>query len=612
MANYIFFALLHISVICIVLFFFFILEKKNKRQIHYIFIANMVFMFIYSFSLLINEYLYNTRIYEEMFFINLSFLGVCFIPISILLTGIIYAKTKIAFSKKYWLLTIVPSVSCIIIFTNEYHNLFLIKYSVVSNEIIFGPYFWIHSIYSYICILVGLFYLMYFSIKNLGFFSRQSYLIIIGSIVPFAINILVTFNITGLPSYATSIAFSFAVICYAISIIKFNFLNIAPIALQSVVDRISDCFIVINEECDIIDYNKTFSDRFNTIIDIKRGNNVLNIFSGIPEFNMDTGQLLNDINESKENGKPVIFEQHMVINNCDNYFKIEITPIITNKNFLGTIILLKDITQAKKDLEIIKENQAILLEQERLASLGQLIGGIAHNLKTPIMSISGGIEALKDLAYEYRDSIDDRSVTEQDHKEIAMEMLSWLDKIKPYCAYMSDVISAVKGQAVQMNASTTAKFTVDELVKRVDLLLKHELKKYHCILNTESHMDMSTEIKGEVNNLVQVFDNIIINAMQAYDGQMGTIDLKIAPCGDNVEFTFRDYGKGIPRHVADRLFKEMVTTKGKNGTGLGLYMSYSTVKGRFGGNMSFTSIEGCGTTFLISVPCITYNNQEVG
>jgi signal transduction histidine kinase len=175
---------------------------------------------------------------------------------------------------------------------------------------------------------------------------------------------------------------------------------------------------------------------------------------------------------------------------------------------------------------------------------------------------------------------------------------------------MSDVISAVKGQAVQMNASTTVKFTVDELLKRVDLLLKHELKKYHCVLKMNAQIDLSTEIKGEVNNLVQVFDNIIINAMQSYDGQMGTIDLNVVRSGDNVEFTFRDYGKGIPKQVAEKLFKEMITTKGKNGTGLGLYMSYSTIKGRFGGNMSFTSREGGGTTFFISIPCIRYGNQE--
>lgn len=287
-------------------------------------------------------------------------------------------------------------------------------------------------------------------------------------------------------------------------------------------------------------------------------------------------------------------------------------PVTSNDEIGDLVVAFNKILALEKDnINSIKEKQAILLEQERLASLGQLIGGIAHNLKTPIMSISGGLEALKDLAYEYRDSIGDQSVTDQDHRDIAKEMLTWLDKLGPYCTYMSDVISAVKGQAVQMiSASSTVKFTVDEVVKRVDLLLKHELKKYHCMLKIDSKIDMSTEIKGEVNNLVQVFDNIIINAMQAYEGKNGVIELGIVRSGDCIEFSFKDYGKGIPKNVADRLFKEMVTTKGKNGTGLGLYMSYSTIKGRFGGNMSFTTKEGCGTTFFISLPCITYNKQE--
>jgi signal transduction histidine kinase len=175
---------------------------------------------------------------------------------------------------------------------------------------------------------------------------------------------------------------------------------------------------------------------------------------------------------------------------------------------------------------------------------------------------------------------------------------------------MSDIISAVKGQAVQMNSSSTVKFTVDELVKRVDLLMKHELKKYHCAFRKDFQIDMNTEIKGEINNLVQVFDNIIMNSIQAYEGREGVIDFKIVRSGDNIEFSFKDYAKGIPQSVADKLFKEMITTKGKNGTGLGLYMSYSTIKGRFGGNMSFISKEDSGTSFLILIPCIAYSNKE--
>ena len=286
-------------------------------------------------------------------------------------------------------------------------------------------------------------------------------------------------------------------------------------------------------------------------------------------------------------------------------------PVTSNDEIGDLVVAFNKILElAKANIESIEQKQAIMIERERLASLGQLIGGIAHNLRTPIMSISGAIEALKDLAFEYRDSIGDSSVTEQDHMEIAGEMLTWLDRMKPYCAYMSDVISAVKGQAVQMTASGTVKFTVDEAVRRVELLLKHELKRHHCVLNIMRNIDMRTEIKGEVSNLVQVLDNIIINAMQAYEGKPGAIDMEIVRSGDNVEFIIRDYGKGIPPNVADRLFREMITTKGKKGTGLGLYMSYSTIRGRFGGNITFTTREGCGTTFFISIPCMTNGCEE--
>ena len=69
-----------------------------------------------------------------------------------------------------------------------------------------------------------------------------------------------------------------------------------------------------------------------------------------------------------------------------------------------------------------------------------------------------------------------------------------------------------------------------------------------------------------------------------------------------MEFCLKDYGKGIPFQIQEKLFKEMVTTKGKGGTGLGLYMSNATIKGRFGGTMWFESTPGQGSTFMISDP----------
>lgn len=277
---------------------------------------------------------------------------------------------------------------------------------------------------------------------------------------------------------------------------------------------------------------------------------------------------------------------------------------VTSNDEIGDLVVAfnKILDLEKENIRKIHEKHEMLIQSERLASLGQMIGGIAHNLKTPIMSIAGGTEALKDLINEYRESVDDLNVTKEDHLEIAGEMLDWVKEIKSHCAYMSDIISAVKEQAVQMNYSSGYSFTLEELVKRIEILMKYELKKYNCRIEMDIQVDLQTEIEGELNNLVQVFNNLILNAIQAYDEQGGKIDLIITAQNESIEFVVKDYGKGIAPEIKDRLFKEMVTTKGAKGTGIGLYMSYLTVKGKFGGNIWFESEQGEGTVFHLTVP----------
>ena len=116
-----------------------------------------------------------------------------------------------------------------------------------------------------------------------------------------------------------------------------------------------------------------------------------------------------------------------------------------------------------------------MMEQERLAFLGQMIGGLAHNLKTPIMSISGCASSIEALVEEGRESLGDEGGTEQDYKEIFGEMNEWLKKIHESSSYMSEVITAIKGQATTVVSAADAEFTVDELFKRVTLLMRHEL-----------------------------------------------------------------------------------------------------------------------------------------
>ena len=308
--------------------------------------------------------------------------------------------------------------------------------------------------------------------------------------------------------------------------------------------------------------------------------------------------------QAVQNQKSEFFDQHLAWKGFDKTFTVEITPVFTNEKHKCTIILLKDITEQNRSFELIQQTQARLIETEHLVSLGQLVGGIAHNLKTPIMSISGGLEGLYDLTTEYDESIGDPDVTPEDYHEIAAEMRQWIGKMKNYCAYMSDIISTVKGQAAQLIASTTDKFVLKELLKRIDILMKHELKRYSCQLNVNCRVDEMTEISGEINSLVQVVNNLIINAIEAYEGKEGTIDFTISKEGKFLQFEVRDYGSGMTEEIKGKLFKEMITTKAKNGTGLGLYMSASTISGRFGGKIWFESELGKGTAFYILIPLI--------
>jgi signal transduction histidine kinase len=278
---------------------------------------------------------------------------------------------------------------------------------------------------------------------------------------------------------------------------------------------------------------------------------------------------------------------------------------VTSNDIVGELVKsfnsIQDLT--KENIDKIHDNQNMLMERERLASLGQLIGGIAHNLKTPIMSISGAAEGLNDLVNEFDASIGNPIVNNDDFHDIAKDMRDWLEKVKSYTEYMSDILTAVKGQAVTLSNDEDISFSIGELFKRVNILMKHELKKSVVYLNVSMKVDENLLIHGNVNSLVQVINNMISNSIQAYNGKPEqTIDLIASQDQNHVIITVKDYGSGLPKKVQNKLFKEMITTKGKNGTGLGLYMSYSTIKAHFNGDITIETEEDKGTSFNIILP----------
>ena len=601
MQQLVYFNALGITVLAEIIIFHYINKRSSKKnQLVTAFKLTMLCMMLWCIGLMvqilaINFISLNVAIYVDYFI----YLPLCLTPVALFFIAYIFIKKHIEFKKWYLLLFIIPAITMLVLWTNDFHHLFYEEYSLNTSETVFGPYFFVHSAYTYGLFAIDILMLLITSIKNSSFLSKQSILIIIGTLVPIIVNIVGMTILDG-NIYTTPISFIVTILLFGVAILRYNFLNIAPIALKRVVDQMSDAYLVLNQDYAVSDCNKPFENIFK----VKKSQLVGLDFSDLntnKKIFTNTKKFKKYMTEAQKSDK--IFRVEANLTNVNKYFNIEISGIYEDGQCIGILILFKDITQHIIDMQTLEKNQNTLIERERLASLGQMIGGIAHNLKTPIMSISGATDGLEDLITEYDKSIDDPDVTKEDHHAIAKDMRSWISKIRTYDSYMSDVITAVKGQAVNMNDDKPVIFTIKELLNRVSILMKHELKNALVTLNIEYKTDSSITILGNINSLVQVINNLISNAIQAYNGEPNkTIDLVINKQNNNIIISVIDYGMGIPEEVQEKLFNQMITTKGKNGTGLGLFMSYSTIKGQFKGDMNFTSKVGSGTTFNIILP----------
>lgn len=573
-----------------------IYKKISKSQIRLAFLSLSIAMIICCTGLLLQDLLSIPLGIPPIYFDYFVYIGNCLLPLSFFFTALIFTKTKISFSKGYLLFLIVPIISLVSLWTNDLHHLFYVDYSINLTANVYGPMFYLFDAFTLILFALGIILFLKQTISSSGVFSVQSLLMILGCSIPLIQNILSTTKIINTTIYITPICFTFTLLFTAIAVFKFKFLKSTPVSLRTIVDRISDSYIVLNDNYIISDVNDTFLHTFKTDINEIINTNILD-FPKFANYKVDIQKALYNLKKVNK------ISADISSTNLKKTFTIEFTNIYSKDALIGILVLLRDTTQHTNDMNTIKNNQDMLVERERLASLGQMIGGIAHNLKTPIMSVAGAVEGLNDLVIEYEKSVGDPEVTVEDHHAIASDMKEWLEKIKTHVAYMSDVITAVKGQAVTFSEDQLADFSIDELLKMVNILMKHELSSACIKLEVQNNVASSSLLHGNINSLVQVVNNIISNSIQAsVNATNKVIDLVVNQVNSSIIISIKDYGCGMPKAVQETLFKKMITTKGKNGTGLGMFMSYSNIKAHFNGDITFQSEEGVGTQFDIIIP----------
>lgn len=527
----------------------------------------------------------------------------------------IYLCIAVSFTEGYdklkrWMkwLFILPAITIIVAWTNPLHHLYYVEFSVIRSQIVFGPYMIISGIVNYIFLVGGIVYMIRFGIKNrTALYWRQSIMFIISAVFPLVVSAVATFSGKDLPITATPMSFLLTLIFNAIAIFKLHVLDISPIATQHILNAISDSYLVLNDDKIVITYNRSFEKLFAKEYGIEEGANLNECIqkSTSSQKSVIFG-ILSAVDTSRNGETHISYEQSVTFNIDSSaqkfYYVVDVSPLKLSGKITGFVILFKDTTQLRESMRRLQASQERMMEQERFAFLGQMIGGLAHNLKTPIMSVSGCVSAAEALVQECEESIGDKSVTEEDFKEIYSEMTDWLDKIKESTAYMSDIINAIKGQATNIITDDKVTFTIDEMIKRSRLLMRHELMNSGCNLKVDYDVNEVISLRGDINNLVQVIGNLINNAIFAQKHVGGDIELKVFHDAQYLFILINDRGTGIPDNVLHKLFKSMVTSKGTMGTGLGLYISNAVIRGKFNGEMWGENREGGGSTFGIKIP----------
>ncbi|HZW14224.1 MAG TPA: PAS domain S-box protein [Noviherbaspirillum sp.] len=262
-------------------------------------------------------------------------------------------------------------------------------------------------------------------------------------------------------------------------------------------------------------------------------------------------------------------------------------------------------------LETLDMAQEELLRSEKLAALGSLVAGIAHELNTPIgnslMVASTITDQTQALSHDFRNAGLKRSTLENyiDDAEKAGDILV------RNLQRAADLVNSFKQVAVDQTSSQRRAFSVAEAVSEIMLTLWPTLKKTAFVVKQD--IPDSIVMDSYPGPLGQVIANLVNNALlHGFEGrQSGTVTIS-AEAGDTgwMELTVRDDGVGIPAANLNRIFDPFFTTKlGAGGSGLGLNIAHNIVKGILGGRMRVQSEPGAGSTFILSLPLVAPHRQ---
>ena len=306
------------------------------------------------------------------------------------------------------------------------------------------------------------------------------------------------------------------------------------------------------------------------------------------------------------NLKPLTEEQIELVVNLSESFSIAYARY---EDFNKLEKAKENVEEALTDL---KSAQNQLIQSEKMASLGELTAGIAHEIQNPLNFVNNFSEVSKELLEEMMEEMAKGDMEEV--KAIADDIIQNLDKINHHGKRADGI---VKGMLQHSRSSTGKKeptdinILADEYLRLAYHGLRAKDPSFNATLETD-YDSRITKINVIPQDLGRVILNLITNAFYAASERkktakdpafMPTVSVKTKQDGENLIISVQDNGQGIPKKVLDKIFQPFFTTKPTGeGTGLGLSMSYDIVTKGHGGELKVVTKAGAGTTFYVNLP----------
>ncbi|WP_034899594.1 sensor histidine kinase [Paraglaciecola psychrophila] len=255
-------------------------------------------------------------------------------------------------------------------------------------------------------------------------------------------------------------------------------------------------------------------------------------------------------------------------------------------------------------LEKLHQFQRQMVQNEKMASLGDMVAGVAHEVNTPIgLGVTASTMMLDRLS-DMRKAFEDKTLKASSLSKFIAEGEENLNIIYRNLNRAAELISSFKQVAVDQSSENNRVFSFAKLMDEILMSMRPKLKKVKHLINVSCADNLVVESKaGPINQImINLIMNSIIHGFEDVD--KGQIDITIESIDDNkVSIEFKDNGKGIPEHLRKRIFDPFVTTKrGQGGSGLGMHLVYNLVTQALNGSISIVSEEGQGVEFRIIFP----------